>query len=177
VSQAITAFTRIANEFTNALAPLAWGRIGDCYFQWAGQDPAQAGERYKRALESYGMVFDSPLADVADVAARSQAEVGVGNICLKNAAVKPSAERKEWVKAALQHYMNVVTKGNLRPGETFDPKWMYEAGIKAARLCENEEQWEQATKIYEQLAAFLPPLRAALEKKITVAQTHVENRE
>ena len=136
MNQAITALTRITKEFsTNTLVPLAWGRIGDCYFQWAAVDRTQAETRYQRAMESYGMVYDSPAAEVADAAARSQAEVGVGNICVKMAEINPSTEKKDWLNAALEHYMNVVTEKNLRDGEAFDAKWMYEAGIAAAKVC------------------------------------------
>jgi len=169
VRQAITALTRVANEFsTNALVPLAWGRMGDCYFQWAAVDSAEAETRYKRAMECYGMVIDSK---VASVAARSQAEVAIGMVCEKEAA---RGYREQWLDAALKHYMNVVTESNLGDGESFDAKWMYEAGIAAAKLCENSERWEQAVEIYEQLVKLLPPLRLAVEKKIASARTHLD---
>jgi TolA-binding protein len=169
VKQAIAALTRITKEFsTNSLMPLAWGRMGDCYFQWAALDSAEAGTRYQRAMECYGMVVESKIASVA---ARSQAEVAIGTICEKEAARE---YKEKWLDAALKHYMNVVTESNLRDGESFDAKWMYEAGVAAAKLCESSEQWEQAVEIYGRLAKLLPPLRPAVEKKIVAARTHLE---
>lgn len=173
LNQAITALTRITKEFpTNSTVyPLAWGRIGDCYFQLAGQDAAQSQTRYKQALDSYGMVIDST---VASAAARSQAEVGVGKICEKRAAQETGKSQKDWINAALEHYMNVVTERTLREGETFDAKWMYEAGIATAKIYENSEQWEQALNIYQQLAELLPPLRPSVERKIALVRTRME---
>lgn len=173
LNQAITALTRITgDEFsTDPLSPRAWGRIGDCYFQLGGQDATQAGTRYKQALDSYGMVM---ITKAADVAARSQAEVGVGKVCEKEAEAETGENRQKWLDAALEHYMNVFSQKNLRDGETFDAKWMYEAGIAAAKICEGSEQWEPALKIYEQLAELLPPLRPALDKKMALAQKRLD---
>ncbi|MEO5803726.1 MAG: tetratricopeptide repeat protein [Verrucomicrobiota bacterium] len=170
IGQAINAFSRIKSS-TNILGVLATGRVGDCYFQWAGQDAAQAQARYDKALEYYGTVIES---NVADISARSRAEVGVGNVCLKMAGIKPDSQKRAWVDAALKRYMNVVSQSNLHEGESFDAKWIYEAGIAAGKICESSEQWEQAKNIYLELAKLLPPLRLALEKKIATAQTHLE---
>ncbi len=171
VGEAIKAFTRITKDEMNPLAPLALGRIGECYFQLGGRDAAQAESSYKNAADFFGLVMNSGQADSA---ARSYAEVCLGNVCVKQAEIRTGLEKKAWIDAALTHYMNVVTQGNLRDGESFDAKWVYEAGIAAARVCENSGQWEQAGNIYRLLSKRLPPLSAALEKKIIVARTHLE---
>ena len=170
IGEAISAFTRITKDAANPLAPLAEGRIGECYFQLAGRNPAQAEGNYKKAQDFFGKVMNSPQAGAA---ARSYAEVCLGNTCVKQAEMKTGADRKAWMDAALKYYMNVVTQGNLRDGESFDPKWIYEAGIAAAKICEASGQWEQARNIYELLSKRLPPLSAALDKKVAAATTHL----
>ncbi|MEO6035624.1 MAG: tetratricopeptide repeat protein [Verrucomicrobiota bacterium] len=171
VSQAITVFNRITKDPANPLAAPAWGRIGDCYFQWASRDPAQAEVSYKKAQDAYGLAMNSPLADVAT---RSEAEVCLGNVCVKQAELSSGPAKKKWLDAALRAYMNVVALGNLRDGESFDAKWVYEGGVQAAKLCENGGQWTQARNIYELLAKRLPALNAVLEKKIVVARSRLE---
>ncbi len=168
---AIQALTRITKSSTNTIGLLATGRIGDYYFQWAGLDSAQAEASYNKALDYYGDVLKS---EVADVSARSRTEVCVGNICVKVAELKSGADKKAWADAALNHYMTVVNESNLRDGETFDPKWTYEAGIAAAKICEGSGNWESAKKIYQRLAAALPVLRLACEKKIAACEIHLE---
>jgi tetratricopeptide (TPR) repeat protein len=168
----ITALTRITKDYeTNAIAPRAWGQMGNYYFQWAGLNSAEAETQYKRALECYGSVI---VSKVADISARSEADVGVGIVCEKEAEVLAGKDRQLWLDAALQHYMNVVMQSNVRDGETFDPKWVYEAGIRAAKICENSGQWEQAKEAYTRLAKLLPALQTSIEKKIAAAQAHLE---
>lgn len=165
MGEAITAFSRITKDSTNAMAQLAWGRIGDCYFQLAAQDPAQ----YVKAAQFFSNVVYSIHAK-AD--ARSRAQVCLGNVCLKQAE-KSGAEKGPLVEQAFNHFWNVVTEANLLDGETFDPKWTYEAGLAAVKICESSERWEQALKIYELLAKRLPPLRPAFEKKMAVARMNL----
>ncbi|MEP6663839.1 MAG: tetratricopeptide repeat protein, partial [Verrucomicrobiota bacterium] len=152
--EAIAALTRVTKDFpTNAVAGAAWGRMGDYYFQWAGLNEAEAVTRYQRAIECYGVARDAPAADVST---RSEGEVGVGNVCVKRAERETVANKKLWLDAALKSYANVWTEKNLREGESFDPKWFYEAGLAAAKICENSERWEQALEIYRRLQSRLP---------------------
>ncbi len=171
LAEAITAFSRITKDFsTNAMAQLAWGRIGDCYFQLGAQDLPQ----YTKASEYYSNVVYSIHADVAT---RSQAEICLGNVCLKQAEKMIGVERDRLIEQALGHYLDIVTDSKLRDGEVFDPKWTYEAGIAAARICESSERWEQAFNLYELLAKRLPPLRSAFEKKMATARAHLDTAE
>jgi TolA-binding protein len=158
---AITAFNKVIQLFpTNSRAPLAWGRIGDCYRQVAAQDP----KFFEQATNAYYQVIvpGSP----ADIAARSQAEVGLGQVMEQLAKTLDAAL---W-KAAFNYYYNVVSFKNLREEEKIDPHWYKEAGLAAARLAEEHQQWEVAMRIYTRLIEVLPPLRPSLEKKIERAR-------
>jgi TolA-binding protein len=157
--EAITAFNKIIQLFPgNPRAPLAWGRIGDCYRQLAGQDP----KFYETATNAYHQVLGSR----ADIAARSQAEVALGQIMEQLARTLDPALRTN----AFNHYYNVVSGKNLRDDEKIDPYWYYAAGAGAVRIAEEQQQWEIAVRIYERLSEVLPPLRPALEKKIDKAR-------
>lgn len=159
--EAITAFNKVIQLFpTNSRAPLAWGRIGDCYRQLAAQDP----KFFETATNAYHQVIvpGSP----ADIAARSQAEVGLGQIMEQLARTLDPGLRTN----AFNHYYNVVSGKNLRANEKIDPHWYKEAALAAARLAEEQQQWEVAIRIYERLIDVVPPLRPALEKKIDKAR-------
>jgi len=154
--QAITAFNKVVQLFpTNSRVPLAWGRIGDCYRQLATQDP----KFYDNATNAYYQVLILVFPK-ADVSTRSQAEVGLGQIMERLA----KATNPELWKEAFRHYYNVLLP--LAEGEKIDPYWYKEAGLAAARLAEEHQQGEVASRIYEKLAEALPPLRAALQRKI-----------
>jgi tetratricopeptide (TPR) repeat protein len=150
---AVSAFSTITREFsTNALAALAFGRIGECYFQWANLSKEESADAFASATNAFTQVLESAFADVS---ARSQAQVGLGKIF----------EVQGDIEAALEHYARVFY---VNDGDSFDSRWVKEAGLAAARLCENREQWEQAVNIYQRLLAVLPSLKPSLEKKILI---------
>lgn len=163
---AIDVFAKIPQQCAKdpATAPTiarAWGRIADCWFQLASQD----SRRYTNALESYEKALASPQADLAT---RSQAEIGLANVLAKQAQLKvpPDAALFE---AALGHYLNVVYGKNLREDEAPIPLWVKEAGFAAARLLEARKQPDQAVKVYLRLQQLIPSLRPTLEKRIKSA--------
>ena len=129
-TSAITLLQKIPQLYkTNALVPLALGRIGDCYLQLGAGDPNQ----YVTATNYYRMVLDAPRAGVT---ARSQAEFGIGAVLEKLTEKQPEPERKALLKSALEHYRNVVQL-DLRPGEKPDRVW---AGKAEKRIAKLEEQ-------------------------------------
>jgi TolA-binding protein len=163
---AITAFSKIVQLFpTNSRAALAWGRIGDCHRQLAAQDP----KSFELATNAYHQVLGSG----AGIAARSQAEVGLGQLLEQFAKTLDPALRTN----AFNHYYNVVSGKNLREDETVDPYWYKEAGLAAARMAEENQQWDIASRIYGRLVEVLPPLRLALEKKIDKAREQLRGNE
>lgn len=160
--EAINAFTRLQQLFpTNPIAAQAWGRIGDCHLQLAPEDPV----RYEKALVAYQKVMQME-SRMADIAARSQAEIGVALVHEREAEKKTAAEREVLNEKAQGHYLQVFYGKNLRAGEQQDAFWMKESGLAAARLRESQMQWAEAVAIYRRLQETFPALRPALQKKI-----------
>lgn len=163
-SQAKEAFDRIPRMFPSSpLTPAAWGRIGDCYLQLATQDP----QLYESAAEAYGKAVAAPNANVE---IRSQAEVGLGIVREKQARLKAAPENATLLKAARDHYLNVLHGTNLPEGEKCSAHWLKEAGFSAARLAEEQQEWEVAANIYKRMVRLLPPIKPILEKKLERAE-------
>jgi len=147
---------------SSPLGPPALGRIGDCYFQLASQDP----RRYTNALEFY----EKALAmQGADQTTRSQAEVGAANTLARLAQLKATPD-PELFNAALAHFLNVVYGRNLRDDEAPAPLWAKEAGLAAAKILESQKRWIELINLCQRLQELVPPLRPALEKKIKAAR-------
>ncbi|MGD0812171.1 MAG: tetratricopeptide repeat protein [Verrucomicrobiota bacterium] len=159
LNEAITAISHLTNGApTNALAAQAYGRLGDCYMQWADKqwelehDP----KVYTEAVQMYQTLLSLPATNV-DVTAWSQAEVALGRV----------AEQQDQPRQALAHYANVLD--DLDP-DHFDPFWVEQAGKAAARIYEQQQQWDTAIKVYRRVLRAVPSLRPALEKAIAAAQ-------
>jgi TolA-binding protein len=158
--EAIIAFKKIIQLYpASASATLAWGRIGDCNRQLASEDP----KYYEEATNAYLKVVVSPDADVS---ARSQAKVGIAQILERLAG---NVDTALW-KGAFEYYYSVINPRDLREGEKIDPHWFKIAGLAAARLAEEHQEWETASRIYARMMDVLPPLRSSLEKKLEKAR-------
>lgn len=134
----------------------AWGEIGDCYFQLASQAP----QYYGNATNAYEQVIISPAAGIA---ARSQAQLGIGQVYEKLAALD-ATNQASWLRAALDCYLDVFFGDNLRDGESADPFWVKEAGLHALPLVESLGTGDP-NKFIDQMETVLPQLRNYLEKK------------
>jgi TolA-binding protein len=162
-SLAREAFERVTRLYpASPLTPPALGRIGDCYLQLATQDP----QLYEAAAEAYSKA----MSPAANVHVRSQAEIGLAIVREKQAATKTAPDSTNYLKMARDHYLNVLHGVNLRDGEQCSPQWAKEAGFAAARLAEDQQEWEVAANIYKRMASLLPPLRAVVEKKLERAE-------
>lgn len=167
--QAIQVFKAIGQTYPQSeQAALAWGEIGDCYLQLAGQP--QGAHFYDDATNAYAQVINSPQADAA---ARSQAQLGIGLVLEKRAAQAVGRDKTALLQQALQNYLDVLYGSNLRAGESADPFWVKKAGLQAASVAETLGKWPQAVNIYRRLEELLPPLRGLLEQKIASAQAHL----
>lgn len=156
--EAVTALTAVTREMPGqAMAARAWGRIGDCYFQFAAVNKNDTGA-YHLATNAYWMALSGTNADLAT---QSQAAVGLGLV----------AEKQGQLDAALGFFSQVVHDID---GQTFDPKWVERAAVAAARICETQEKWEQAILIYQRLGSLIPALREIVAKKIAQAQMHLD---
>ena len=160
---AVEAFRKIPQLYPSSpLVPHAWGRMGDCYFQMAGRDP----RRYTNAVECYEKAMSAPNADLAT---RSQAEIGLGNTLVKQAELKAPPDL-DLMKSARDHYLNIVYGKNLHEAEAPIPIWVKEAGLAAAKILETQQQWTQAINLYTHLQQLLPALRSSLEKRAASAR-------
>jgi hypothetical protein len=152
-------------------AALAWGEIGECYFQLGALDV----RHYESASNAYQQVISSPYANVA---ARSHAKVGLALVAEKQAEAKSGAEKTALLKLARDNYLDVFHEKSLREGETRDLYWVKKAGLEAARLVESLpfQEWSQAEKFYDRLLYLLPQMKETLEKKRAKVQAHLENK-
>jgi TolA-binding protein len=160
--EAIEVFGKIPQLYPNAArVPQAWVRIGQCYFAIGELNP----KHYESATNAFLKALAFPNADLAT---RTQAELGLGLALERMAKLRPETESTALARAALDHYLNIVygTSPVLRDGEKQDPVWLKEAGLAAGKLAEDLKQWDTAIKLYERLMTMLPPLRLALERKI-----------
>jgi TolA-binding protein len=143
--EAIKAFDQICQSYaTNRLAALAWGEKASCYLQWA-QAPAQL----TNAVEAFQKVLEAPGADTT---AKSIAKVGI--------------EQPLLLQRALDQYLDVLSRANVREGEQPDLFWIKESGLKAVRLATDMQQWSVAEHVCERLLDLLPQMRPSIEQRI-----------
>jgi tetratricopeptide (TPR) repeat protein len=156
LGQAITAISKCTNGApTNTIAVEALGRLGDYYKAWADKNPDT--NNYAIVKQMYETIVNFPPASAGvSVAARSQAEFGLGLV----------AEKQKQPLAALAHYLNVL---DFSP-DRFDPYWVERAGEYAARICEDQQHWDEAVRVYKRVLEAVPAMRPVLEKKRAAAQ-------
>jgi TolA-binding protein len=136
---------------TNELGALAWGEIGDCDLQLAN---------YDAATNAYAQVVNSPFANIA---ARSQAQIGLGLALEKKAAAVAGGDQKALLKLALKNYLDVFYENNLRNDEQADAFWTKEAGLQALPLIEGLGE-SPPEDFFNQMENWLPQLKESLEK-------------
>jgi len=140
------------NESASALA---WGEIGDCNLQLAN---------YAAATNAYAQVVNSPFAGVA---ARSQAQIGLGQALEKAAALASGTNQIALLQLAEDNYLEVFdtwTGKNLRPNETADQFWVEKAGLLALPLIEMLGSGDP-DKFIDQMEELFPQSKDSLEKK------------
>jgi TolA-binding protein len=155
--QAIRVFKAICQSYPQTeQAALALGEIGDCDLQLTNYDAA-AG--------AYAQVTNLL---VASVAARSQAQIGIGIVFEKRAAQATGENQIALLKQARDDYYDVFRGNNLRRDESeeADPFWQKKAGLETARLDESLQEWPQAVLIYQGMTNLWPQLQVVLENKI-----------
>jgi outer membrane protein assembly factor BamD (BamD/ComL family) len=152
---AVQVFRQIgAWDPTNALLPMANIEIGKCYLQLTNFDAA---------TNSYAQVVN---ATNASVAARSQAQIGIGIVLEKMAALASGPAQNELLNQALNDYLDVFDKLNLRDGEEPDPFWQKEAGLRAAPLVGRLNDLKAERKFYGSLKDALPQLSNLIDQKL-----------
>jgi TolA-binding protein/thioredoxin-like negative regulator of GroEL len=108
---------------------------GDIFFEMGATDPSN----YQRAIE----IYDQLASDKDEpIHWRNQALFKKG-LCL---------EKKNDRSNALATFYKVLEE-DARPDQRRELFWYYKAGFNAARLLEEDSNWESAAAIYEKLAA------------------------
>jgi tetratricopeptide (TPR) repeat protein len=157
--QAIESCKRICDLYpTNGLAALAWGEMADALLQYA-----KSSQQYDDVTNAFQQVI---LATNADVAARSQAKVGLAIALEKQADLATGTNQTALLNLALNHCLDVLVGTNLRESEQPALFWQEKAALEAGRLAEKLRQWDQAKKVYEQLKGMVPALGATLDSSI-----------
>lgn len=165
--EAIRVFSQICESYPKTReAALAWGEKASCLLQWA-----QVSRQYDDAANAFRQVITN---QVADARARSIATVGLAVVREKQAQEKKGGEQTALLREALNHCLDVFYGKVLRDGEQPDLFWMKESGLRAARLAETLQEWQQAIGVYQQLTRLLPPLRPRLEKSLLRAQEQLD---
>jgi TolA-binding protein len=164
--QAIPVFKTIGQKYpANKQAALAQGEIGDCYLQLTN---------YAAATNAYAQVVNSTNASVA---ARSQAQIGIGLALEKMAVLATDTNQVALLNQAQGNYYDVFKGNNLRTdsGEEAYPFWQKEAGKDAERLAEYLQEWKTAFAYYRDMTNNWPSLQPVLENKIKkLLQEHPE---
>lgn len=155
---AIQVFDKIQQEFpTDELAVLASVEMARCWMQ-------QGATRFTNAWLAFSQVITSALANVT---ARSEAQVGRGQLLEFAAQSAAGPDRTKLLRQALEDYLAVVYEKNvLHEGEKRDSFWMKKAGLAAGPLLEALGEWAQAEKLYARLQDLLPPSRAFFQRRI-----------
>jgi TolA-binding protein len=157
--EAIRIFSKLSQLFPDSrIALLAQGKVGSCYLQLGTADPRQ----YEFSMQAYSKVLMAPTADVAT---RSEAEVGLGVALEKSAGSAAESGQSALAKRALDHYLNVVYATNLRAGEQPSPFWVKRAGLEACRVAETLQEWDQLARLCDTLSEMLPQMHSLFEKK------------
>ncbi|MGA3283016.1 MAG: tetratricopeptide repeat protein [Verrucomicrobiota bacterium] len=136
---------------TNELGALAWGEIGDCDLQLAN---------YDAATNAYAQVVNSPFANIA---ARSQAQIGLGQVLEKKADAAAGSNQKVLRELALKNYLDVFYEDNLRNDEEADAFWTKKAGLQALPLIEGLGE-SPPEDFFNRMENWLPQLKDSLEK-------------
>ncbi|MGO9585981.1 MAG: tetratricopeptide repeat protein [Limisphaerales bacterium] len=158
---AMNVFSQICQLYpTNDPGLLAWCEIGDCALQLTN---------YDTATNAYAQVFNSPFANIS---ARSRAQIGFGIALEKMAALATGGDQAALLRAALDDYLDVLYKINLRDGEQPDAFWTKKAGLQAAPLVEALGV-SDPNKFYGRMEELLPQLKDWFEKKRAAAQEPV----
>lgn len=155
-AEAILAFEEIvknsdANRDAGYFATRAWGRIGDCNFTLASDDP----ERYRRAIASYNEILENPSASMP---LKLQSEFKIGR----------SYERMGEIDEAFDRYMNVVYEHlrEVKRGQRGAPDWFTRAAFGSAQISESRQQWRVAINIYQRVLDANVPQAPEAQRRI-----------
>jgi TolA-binding protein len=153
---AASVFNQICERYpTNELNAQAWIAIGKCDLQLTN---------YDGATNACAQAFNSPYADIA---ARSQAQIGFGLALEKKADLAAGGGQTRLRQLALDSYLDVFYATNRRDGEVAADFWVKKAGLSALPLVEALGVGDP-DKFFIHLEELFPQLKDSLEKKKAV---------
>jgi TolA-binding protein len=128
---ALLVFDQLIREFKGSdLVDEAWGRYADCQFTL---------QRYYEAIPSYQNVVNS----------------GSANVSQKNHAhyqIAVCYEKLNRPSDAFDQYMEIVyDRVTAEPKPVTESFWFCKAGMAAAAIKKQQDQWREAMKIYQRL--------------------------
>jgi TolA-binding protein len=145
---ALLVFDSLIKEFPDCyLLCEAQGRKGDCQFTLARFE--DAGISYRNALTC---------AREADPATRYQIHYKIGQSQEKAGKLADAFEQY-----AKPLYESLAVPDPTAPRERF---WTCKAGLAAAGIKEQQQQWREAIKLYERLLDLCPDLKPLVEERI-----------
>lgn len=153
-SGAILAFDEVIKQYPNSyFANFAWGRKGDCQFALGTNDR----RRYEEAIQSYRVVLDS---EPAPLDLKLQARCKIGR-CLEKMG-KTAEALDYYLKHVVYKYLEHRKKGDRVDGAY----WFTRAALHAAGICEAQNKWRRAVKIYRRIVDAGVPESAAAQERI-----------
>jgi tetratricopeptide (TPR) repeat protein len=170
---ALDVFLYLTRTYTNSeRSYLAYGRMGECFYAFAGIDAdggTNSAERllsYTNAIENFNKAMESP-----DSTTRSSAEVHLGYAYAGMARLLTDPlQRTNVYRIAFDHYLNVFDGSNQTDEQSPDMFSVKEAGMQAAALAEELGETSQSILLYQRIIKTLPSLKPTLEKKIANLQ-------
>ena len=160
------AFKRV--PITNALGPLALGRVGDCYLQLAALD----ARFYTNTFNAYSNVMQLPQADLST---RSLAEIGLAKVISKQAELAVDERRDQLLATAINHYLNVWTGRNRRTTAEVEDFYRLEAAREVLEVFESNGEWERAYQLYAQIIEEYPALSDRFRRNLEQAKARLDS--
>ena len=143
---ALVVFDLVTKQFGDCyLVCEAQGRKGDCLFTL---------KRSEEAVTSYRAALDC--AAQAEAAIRNQLYYKLGQ----------SYEQLGKLAEAYESYAKPVYEQIAEPNAQPERFWLGKAGLAAAGIKEQQQQWREAKKLYQRLIELCPDLKPMLEDRI-----------
>lgn len=162
--QGAAVFDRITNQYPDKpIAILALAKKGDCHFQIGSHTNYPSS--YVEATNAYWTVLKTSSPDVP-IKVYNQAEFGLARVLETMAEGKTGPDREALLKAALDHFLNIVYGQNGKGPS--DPFYLKLAAREGGRLAESLEKTEAAIQLYRRVAQEAPALKAMCESRIAL---------
>jgi outer membrane protein assembly factor BamD (BamD/ComL family) len=152
---------------SNEVAAAAWGEIGNCALAIAATDPAY----YHTASNANHKAYTFPAAPGEE---RALAKMGLATVLEKQASLATGAAQTNLLKQARDHALDLYSPHENEAPNSFTRR---KAGLEAARLSEELNEWRPALQLYRDLQRDNLLSADAAEKKISRAEHQLRSGE